>query len=247
MQYQLLTRPDSQPKAIKGQKLGIMTFVMHFAPARLSGWNVCAKATPGCSEACIFWQGRGIFIGTKEARLRRTRWFMTDRASFMAQLVIEIEKAIRYARKRGFIPAFRLNATSDIPWHRIPVTRDGQRYENIMRAFGDVQFYDYTKVAKRFYEALPANYHLTFSLAESNWTDALGVLAANGNVAAVFRTKEMVASLLSAGQWQGFAVTSGDDTDVRFLDPRGAWVLLYAKGTGKHDATGFVRDLPLAA
>jgi hypothetical protein len=243
MQYQLLTRPDSQPKAIKGEKYGVLTFVMHLAPARESGHNVCASASPGCTNECIFKQGRGVFISTRDARIRRTLWFFADRPSFMARLVLEITKAIRYAKKRGMVPAFRLNATSDIPWHRIPVSIDGVPFDSIIAAFPTVQFYDYTKISKRMFEHRPANYHLTFSLSETNWDQAIKVKRAGGNVAVVFRNKAMVSALLERGEWESFPVCSGDDSDVRFRDPANSWVLLYAKGTGRRDATGFVRDL----
>ena len=45
-----------------------------------------------------------------------------------------------------------------------------------MAAFPSLQFVDYTKNAKRFDRALPANYHLTFSRSETNEVDALRLL-----------------------------------------------------------------------
>ncbi len=35
----------------------------------------------------------------------------------------------------------------------------------------------------------------------------------------------------------------GDDTDLRFLDPQGVVVALYAKGGAKTDQSGFVVDV----
>src|SRR5262249_43249894 len=169
-----------------------------------------------------------------------------DRPAFMAALISDITKAVKQATKRGLTPAFRLNATSDIAWHRVPCVVDGVEYPNIMAAFPQCQFYDYTKVAKRFFETLPANYHLSFSLAETNEADARRVLAAGGNVAVVFRTPEMVAAAIAAG-YLGAAVIDGDETDLRYLDPRGVVVALYAKGKAKRDRKGFVRDFPVAA
>ena len=44
--------------------------------------------------------------------------------------------------------------------------------------------------------------------------------------------------------WKGFPVYDGDDTDVRFLDPKGGYVIgLRAKGKAKKDKTGFVVQL----
>ena len=40
--------------------------------------------------------------------------------------------------------------------------------------------------------------------------------------------------------WHGYPVVSGDETDLRFKDPRGVVIGLYAKGHAKQDQTGFV-------
>jgi hypothetical protein len=234
-QFKLLALPDANAKTKKGLKRGVMTFPLHLAPADLSGFNVCPMAG-GCKAACLNTAGRGRFDTTQAARVRKTRWFFNDRASFLAALYKDICAAIRYADKRGFDVSIRLNATSDIPWHRIAY---GAR--SIIDAFPQVQFYDYTKVAKRFSEALPANYHLTFSLAEDNRAAAESVLAAGGNVAAVFRDSATRARYQESG-YLGYPVIDGDETDLRYLDPRGVVVGLYAKGDAKRDVSGFVID-----
>jgi hypothetical protein len=57
--------------------------------------------------------------------------------------------------------------------------------------------------------------------------------ASNGmNIAAVF--KEVPEKYI------GRPVINGDDTDLRFLDPKGVIVGLKAKGKAKKDTTGFV-------
>jgi hypothetical protein len=44
---------------------GYWTFILHFAPADLSGFNVCALSTTGCRKACLNTAGRGgIKAGT---------------------------------------------------------------------------------------------------------------------------------------------------------------------------------------
>lgn len=253
MQYQLLSRADGNPKTAKGMKRGVMTFPLHMAPADLSGNEVCPMRTAGCTAACLNTAGRGGMPGSigehvQAARMRRTLWYFSDRAAFMAQLVSEVAYAIRYSARKGYDAAFRLNATSDIPWHRIPVAGA----PNIMALFPNVQFYDYTKVEKRMRERLPLNYHLTFSLADGNAIAAHKVLLAGGNVAAVFRDKPTVARAIAngfapLGSWPANrpapATISGDETDLRFLDPRGVVVALYAKGRAKKDQSGFVIDL----
>jgi hypothetical protein len=112
-----------------------------------------------------------------------------------------------------------------------------------MEHFPEVQFYDYTKRHNR--KNLPANYHLTYSLAENN--DALANTALNNgmSVAAVFRNEATVLTLEETGyllQGLRVPVVSGDESDLRFLDPKSVIVGLYAKGKAKKDTSGFVRD-----
>jgi|APGre2960657404_1045060.scaffolds.fasta_scaffold16128_1 hypothetical protein len=237
----LLTRGN--PKILKGTKRGYITFILHLAPASVSGYNVCAMATDGCKLACLNTAGRGGIPNSKAvtviarhgevtvpnviqaARIAKTVWFFQDRASFMAQLVKEIAAGIAYAERQGLIPVFRLNGTSDIRWEAVEV--DG--HANIMEMFPTVQFYDYTKLVNR--KALPANYRLTFSLAENN---DMAAWASGLNVAAVFKGK-------LPATFMGRSVIDGDETDLRFLDPVGVVVGLKAKGKAKRDTTGFVR------
>lgn len=255
MGFKLLT-PSGNPKTEKGRGKGFWTFVLHLAPAKLSGFNVCPMATAGCTMACLNTAGRGgikaghsilthddvangIVNEIQAARIRKTREFFTNRDAFMALLVKEIDKAIARAARDGFVAVFRLNGTSDIRWETIAVQRNGETFPNVMAAFPNVQFYDYTKIANR--KHVPANYHLTFSLADGNEKQAEAALANGLNVAAVFRNQATVARYIESG-FMGRGVFCGDDTDLRFLDPRGVVVALYAKGNAKKDQSGFVRD-----
>lgn len=248
--FKLLT--PGNPKTEKGRGAGYWTFILHLAPAKLSGFNVCPMATEGCKAACLNTAGRGgIMAGhgiltaadvangirntIQHARIRRTRWFFEDRPGFMAALVADVAKAIAKARKAGYVPCFRLNGTSDIRWESVPV----HSFPNIMAAFPDVQFYDYTKIANR--KNVPSNYHLTFSAADGNERDATLALMSGQNVAVVFRDKETVARYVAQG-FGASPVFVGDDTDLRFLDPHSHVIALYAKGNAKRDASGFVRD-----
>ena len=212
--FKLLTKSNN--KAIKGEARRYMTFVLHLAPADRSGKNVCAKASPGCRLACLNKAGRGQMNSVQTARIRKTVAFFTDRAQFIADLKDDIRRAAMYAYKRGFIPAFRLNGTSDIPWEKY----------GVIQSFPTLQFYDYTKILGRKVAEL-ANYHLTFSRAENNDRDVQRALAAGMNVAVVYDT-------IPAG------VYSADEDDLRFLDPPVGIVGLKAKGRAKKDTTGFV-------
>ncbi len=251
--FRILT--PGNPKTAKGEKLGYWTFILHFAPADLSGYEVCALRTRGCTKACLNVAGRGgihhsgiltydaVAAGIRnqiqEARKSRTVAFFEHRPEFMAVLHFEIAKAIRLARSEGFIPAFRLNGTSDIRWESVPVA--GHR--NIMEAYPEIQFYDYTKLPNR--KNVPANYHLTFSLADGNEAAAARAIENGFNVAAVFRNKETVARYMESGillSGNRYPVARGDDTDLRFLDPAHHVIALYAKGNARNDQSGFVRD-----
>jgi len=222
---------ESNPKTLKGESKGYMTFIMHLAPGSISGFNVCPGASKGCLFSCLNTAGRGHMKGIQDARIRRTRLFFEDRTTFMAQLVDEVSKGIRKAERKGLIPVFRLNGTSDIRWETVPV---GQ-YKNIFEMFPNVQFYDYSKLSNR--RNIPANYHLTFSRSESN-EDKLDEAVANGmNLAVVFSTKKNDGL---PAEYRSLPVVDADETDLRFLDPKGSVCGLRAKGKASKDTSGFV-------
>ena len=220
-------------KTVKGEAMGYMTFIMHLAPSTLSGYNTCPMASKGCAAACLNTAGRGRFTATQEARIRKTRWFFEDRPTFMAQLVKDIQAAIRKAEREMMIPVFRLNGTSDIRWETIPV--GGRR--NIMEMFPAWTFYDYTKLQNRV--NLPSNYHLTFSRSEENYTAVDTMMAQGYNTAIVFDTLPAV--------YNGYKVIDGTETDLRFLDPKNVIVGLLAKGKAKKDLSGFTVQIGRAA
>ena len=110
-------------------------------------------------------------------------------------------------------------------------------YRNIFAAFSEVQFYDYTKILGRKVNGI-ANYHLTFSEADDNALDTLNAIRAGMNVATVFGIKK---NSPMPEMWNGMKVFNGDESDLRFLDPKNVVVGLYAKGKAKKDTTGFVK------
>jgi len=221
-------------KTRKGEKLGWLTFGIHLAPHTLAGRNVCSHASEGCSNACLNLSGMGTFPNVQAARIAKTKFFFEDRPAFMAQLFKEIKSAIKSGARKGLKPCFRLNLTSDLPWESIK--HEGQ---SVIEAFPDCQFYDYSKIPSRITDMLkgkfPANYHLTFSRSECNDQIVDSVLAGGGNVAAVFRGE-------LPETWKGKPVVNGDETDLRFLDPKGCVVGLVEKGLAKKDETGFVLE-----
>ena len=218
----------SNLKIMKGQAYGYLTAILHLAPAWLSGFNVCPKASKGCAAACLNTSGHGAFSSVQDARIRKTLAFFNNRDAFMAQLVKDCKSVIRKAAKDGLIPAIRLNGTSDIRWETVKVGGA----DNIMALFPNVQFYDYSKIANR--RDLPANYHLTFSRSESNDADVAKALANGMNVAVVFATKKGAAL---PATYLNREVIDADTTDLRFLDKAG--VICGLRGKGKARSGSF--------
>jgi hypothetical protein len=236
---------STNAKTVKGEKLGILTGVLYLAPADVSGYEVCPKASAGCKAACLYTAGLGVMAPVVAGRINRTLWLHEDRDSFMDTLVADIQRLIRKAARKGMVPAVRLNGTSDIAWEKYRVTVDGVNHRNLMVAFPDLQFYDYTKIRGRKSAIALPNYHLTFSLAEDNDTDAFMAIREGYNVAVVMNLRKKDAK---PSQWMGFPVVDGDTSDVRFFDPNGgAIVALTAKGKARYDTSGFVRDANLIA
>jgi hypothetical protein len=213
-------------KTKKGLTKGYLTGILYLAPASLSGINICPKSSAGCRSACLFSAGRGRFYSITRARTVKTLAYHLDKPRFYAAIKKSIKSLIVKAKNKGLTPVVRLNGTSDILW---------ELNTDIIQSFPDTQFYDYTKVAKRFSFSIPANYHLTFSLSEKNLKDAMQVLNQGHNVAAVFR-KELPLEYL------GYQVSNGDETDLRFLDKKGGVIGFKAKGKAKKDTSGFVID-----
>jgi hypothetical protein len=219
----------ANPKIQKGTKLGYLSFILHLAPSTLSGHNTCPKATKGCIAACLNTAGRGGMFKRGEttnviqkARIRKTNYFYDDRAGFMYDLMQDIKKGIRLANKLGLEPVFRLNGTSDLSWEKYEMTEG----KNVFDVFAGIQFYDYTKVLGRKVKHIE-NYHLTFSKADGNDSDVAEALMQGMSVVAVY-------DKIPEG------VPSADETDLRFLDPKGIMLGLKAKGRAKKDYSGFV-------
>lgn len=232
------------PKVLKGLKQGYNTFILHLAPANLSGYEVCAKRTIGCTDACLNLAGRGGMMKKgeftnviQEARKRKTKLFFENRETFMELIVKDIILAIKQSVKMGMIPVIRLNGTSDLAFEKYEVVINGTTYKNIFEAFPDIQFYDYTKILGRKIKDIK-NYHLTFSAADGNDADVAKAIEQGYNIATVFGLKK---TQPMPEFYNGLPVFNGDESDLRFLDPKGVVIGLYAKGKAKKDTSGFVK------
>ena len=260
---ELLTPDGYNPKTKRGRARGYSTAILHFAPGHRSGYEVCGGLndgskdhgrSAGCTFGCLNTAGHGGILldaddlnAVQRARIARTRMMFLDRFAFNALLVANTESHIRRARKHGLTPVERPNGTSDLPWEWLRLN-DGR---TLLETFSDVQFYDYTKSARRALAfargQMPGNYHLTFSRSEVNDADCERVLAAGGNVAVVMKICDCRRAChheIPAGlTYMGYPVINGDADDLRFLDPAGVVVGLKAKGRAKSDTTGFVVDM----
>ena len=249
-----LLNVDANPKTVKGQSRGYMTAVLYLAPYKLAGYNVCGMAeVAGCIFDCLNTAGRGGIApadsdtvtldgghvvklnAIQRARIARTRLYMEDRQRFMLQLVKEIRAAKRKADRKNLTLVVRLNGTSDNQWEKIYF--GWLNYTtNIFELFPDIQFYDYTKIPNRRVAHIP-NYHLTYSYsARPTYAQyvqrALAFYGAGINLAVVFKGKV-------PATFMGRDVVNGDESDLRFLDPKGVIVALKAKGRARKSTSGF--------
>jgi hypothetical protein len=209
---------NSSSKIAKTNKvLEIDTYVQYLAPSDLSGNNVCAMATKECIAGCLNTSGRAkmnkSYAMIMNARINKTKFFYSDRELFNSMLFNEVKNAYNRTTKKGKEFAVRLNGTSDLS----PVLfKDNSK--NILEAFPQVQFYDYTKILNRI--ALTqkySNYDLTFSFTGYNWNDCLVALQNNVRVAVIFnvgKNQDLPAT------FNGFQVIDGDKYDYRPLDEK---------------------------
>ena len=227
MTYKLLS-VNADTKTIKSNKAGFLTGILYLAPYDLSGVNLCPFAKVAeCHVACLNTAGRGVFNNVKEARLRKAKLFNENRGEFMAQLIEDINKLKRQAKKKNMQAVVRLNGTSDIEWENIRVGEF-----NIFGLFPDLQFYDYTKNPNR--KNLPSNYDLTFSYSgvDSFIKFNRQALSNNMRIATVFK--------IMPSEFLGRQVINGDDHDARFIEDKNLVIGLKAKGKARYDKTGFV-------
>ena len=230
--FSYLGSTKANPKIVKNSVKGsVVTYSISLLQGNLSGHEVCAcSLNSPCRDLCLGLSGRARasllaygFEGSPviRARGRKTRLFFEDRNTFMTILCYELELAKKYAERNNMGFSVRLNCMSDLS----PLAFHFKgNPTNILEMYPDVQFYDYTKQFNRadLVEKYP-NYHLTFSYDGVNWDRCVDVLEKGNNVAVVFDSPVIPIA------WRGYPVIDGTRTDLRYLDPKGGFIvyLLY--------------------
>lgn len=220
------------PKTRKGAAdHDYLVAVLHLAAADHSGANVCAWSVGECRAGCLTFSGRGGmkldasgWNVAQAARIRRTARMILFPDAFAHDLIRELETIRKAATKDGKRLAVRMNATSDIPWHRVAPDLLGE-----VQGIADI-VYEYTK--RPVPDAHEAGIDITYSYPGGQGKAARRYLEAGARIAVVFDTnkgqplpKEWVAP------WgDSIRVVDGDRHDLRFTDPTGVVVGLRAKG-----------------
>ena len=103
-------------KTSKGDSEKELTAIMYLAPADISGYNVCPKASEGCKTSCLFTAGRGAMNSVMQARIRKTKLFFENQKEFLNLLTNDLNLFNQYCIDNNFTGYVRLNGTSDITW-----------------------------------------------------------------------------------------------------------------------------------
>lgn len=175
-----------------------------------------------CAKPCLVSSGRGGFDNVKNGRQAKTDFYLRDRKGFIAQLKKELANFEKLCFKNGVVPYIRLNVISDIQWE---LETNGA----IPQSFPNINFFDYTKVAKRL-DRTPSNYQLMFSYSNApQYQESVKkALKTNVPISVVF-FGDMPSTFM------GKRVVNGDNSDIENLKHKGCIIgLKYknAKGQG---------------
>jgi hypothetical protein len=200
----------------KAFKFDELVYTIYFAPAKMSGYEVCPMRSDECTLLCLNESGRNK-MDTKvntinNSRIKKTKLFFEEREFLVRWIIDEIKSAKAKAENLGYSFSVRLNNTSDITPESFYINDNGTK-KNLLEIFPDVQFYDYTKVSKRL-ELVKKykNYDITFSYSGTNMTECLSMLSNNVRVAMVFNKVPE--------NYMNFKVVDGDKYDMRYRDEK---------------------------
>ncbi|HUV71588.1 MAG TPA: hypothetical protein VMW25_01130, partial [Clostridia bacterium] len=224
LQVSYFASVNSSQKIEKGKKENFDTLVLYLSAGKNAGVEVCKFASTGCRLACLVASGHALIeerAGKNTIAVSRIvkTWLAVYRKDIAEAILIEeIASAKNRAEKGGKRFSVRLNGTSDLEVY------------NVINAFPEVQFYDYTKDPERF--ELP-NYHLTFSYADTS-------KARLKHYKQALKRGQSIAFPIIASDFEAACALpdcySMDTTDLRFLDNAGKYGILKAKVTSELQA-----------
>ena len=194
--------PEKHVGAHSAGKKAVKILGLALAPHTVAGGiNVCPKATKECKRTCLALHA-GMNQGEERnyhLKVARSQFLQQHPEHAVRMLSHEIEKHELSAKKKGYEPAVRMNANSDLPLESIFPKAYWDKFGKGGKH--EVKHYDYTKVAGRLTspakreELAKKGYHLTLSHTgtgheESNDKEVSKHLDTGGNVATVFRMRK---------------------------------------------------------
>jgi len=211
----------------KLNKSDIPTVSWTGSPARTGFLNACTNSTIGCRHVCIRYTGRLDIPQAQLAGMARTEFLRLHPSAAVS--LIHWETVL--ASKRHERVGRRLNIVTDLRWDEWVPWLLSESPDN-------VDTYDYTKHWDR--DPTPAErYRLTFSASEHHGPDDIRAKIGTGaNVAVVFGVPK---GYDYPTHWHGMPILDGDISDLRYDDPSGHIVALYAKGRARKMASGLDR------
>ena len=174
-----------------------------------------------CKAPCLSDSGFAkVYKSVNNSRKAKTDFYLNDKENFIIQLKNELYNFEKLCKKQQVTPYIRLNVISDIQWE---LKANG----SIPQTFPGIQFYDYTKIAKRLGKT-PDNYELMFSYsnAPGYQQSVKKALKTDVPISVVFFGNMM------PSHFMGKEVIDGDSSDIVNLSYKNKIVGLKYKSVG---------------
>lgn len=198
--------------------------------------NSCSNANKyGCYKTCVNFSGMGAYKAVQEARINKTKLFYNDFRNFKKLLELELIQENLKAKRQNKILTVRLNTYSDINVVKF--------YNDLIKKYPDIIFYDYTKVIEYIYELKKyhdrgelLNYNIVYSLNvdDINNIDFIqNILDITGIVIVLpicnnDKVKSFDHFMSKYTKFKGFEIVNGDNQDIRI--EKGKIICLSFKG-----------------
>lgn len=220
---------------------GVITYCIYLAPHNMAdGKRTVCPFSKYCAPYCLNGSGRnkGDILSRGEetsninrSRIKKTMMWWDNREDFMRLCIHEIRKTRAYAEKKGLGFSVRLNGTSDLSPEQFIDPETGL---NLLELFPDIQFYDYSKCYTRSLYLMKkySNYDVTLSFNGFNERNCKDFLKQGGKVAVVFDTEKLPSTFM------GYNVVSGNEYDMRYLDPSKSIIALHYHRTANDYKSG---------